>query len=69
MDTLYHRVEEALNGGNVEIVEITSDQTLKIELKGACKTCNMSRMTIKSGIEETVKRAVPEIKQIVAVDQ
>lgn len=77
MDTLYRRVEDALDtirpyleadGGNVEIVEITSDQTLRIELKGACKTCNMSHMTMKSGIEETIKRAVPEIKNIVSVN-
>lgn len=77
MDTLYRKVEEALDtirpyleadGGNVEIVEITDDQTLKIELKGACKTCNMSHMTMRSGIEETVRRAVPEIKQIIAIN-
>jgi Fe-S cluster biogenesis protein NfuA len=78
MDTLHHRVEAALDsirpyleadGGNVEVVEITSDKTLKIELKGACKTCNMSHMTMKSGIEETIKRAVPEITQIISVSQ
>ncbi|WP_317899538.1 NifU family protein [Aurantibacillus circumpalustris] len=77
MDALYRKVEEALDtirpyleadGGNVEIVEITSDQTLHIELKGACKTCNMSHMTMKSGIEETIKRAVPEIKNIISVN-
>lgn len=77
MDTLYQKVEDALDtirpyleadGGNVEIVEITSEQILKIELKGACKTCNMSHMTMKSGIEETIKRAVPEIKSIISVN-
>lgn len=78
METLYRRVEEALDtirpyleadGGNVEIVEITEDHTLKIELIGACKTCNMSQMTMKSGIEETIKRAVPEIKQVISMNQ
>jgi Fe-S cluster biogenesis protein NfuA len=77
MDTLYRKVEEALDtirpyleadGGNVEIVEITSDQTLRIELKGTCKTCNMSHMTMKSGIEETIKNAVPEIRHIISVN-
>lgn len=76
-DTLHKRVEEALDsirpyleadGGNVEVIEITDDQTLKIELKGACKTCNMSHMTMKAGIEETIKRAVPEIKSVVSVN-
>lgn len=77
MDTIYRKVEEALDtirpyleadGGNVEIIEITNNQTLKIELKGACKTCNMSHMTMKSGIEETIKRAVPEIKEVISVN-
>jgi Fe-S cluster biogenesis protein NfuA len=78
MDALYRKVEEALNtirpyleadGGNVDVVEITDDHTLKLELTGACKTCNMSHMTMKSGIEETIKRAVPEIKNIISVNQ
>jgi Fe-S cluster biogenesis protein NfuA len=78
MDTLYRRVEDALDsirpylaadGGNVEVVEITADQTLKIELKGTCKTCTMSHMTMRSGIEETIRRAVPEIKKIIPVNQ
>lgn len=77
MDTLHQKVEEALDtirpyleadGGNVEVVEITDDQTLKIELKGACKTCTMSHMTMRSGIEETIRRAVPEIKTIISVN-
>lgn len=77
METLYNKVQQALDsirpyleadGGNVEVVEITADQTLKLELKGACKTCNMSQMTMKSGIEETIRRAVPEIKQIISVN-
>jgi Fe-S cluster biogenesis protein NfuA len=77
MESLHKRVEEALNtirpyleadGGNVEIIEITDEQVLKLELIGACKNCNMSHMTMKSGIEETIKRAVPEIKEIIAVN-
>jgi Fe-S cluster biogenesis protein NfuA len=78
MDTLHQKVEEALDtirpyleadGGNVSVVEITSDQILKLELTGACKTCNMSHMTMKAGIEETIKRAVPEIKEIQSVNR
>lgn len=77
MDPLHRRVEDALDtirpyleadGGNVEIIEITGGQTLRIELKGACKTCNMSHMTMRSGIEETIRRAVPEIKEIISVN-
>jgi Fe-S cluster biogenesis protein NfuA len=77
MDTLYRRVQDALDtirpyleadGGDVDIVEITEDHTLRIELKGACKTCTMSHMTMKAGIEETIRRAVPEIKHIISVN-
>lgn len=77
-ETIYQKVEQALDsirpyleadGGNVEVVEITEDQVLKLELLGACKTCNMSVMTMRAGIEETIRRAVPEIKQIVAVNR
>jgi Fe-S cluster biogenesis protein NfuA len=77
MDALHRKVEEALDtirpyleadGGNVEVVEITEGSILKLELKGACKTCNMSHMTMKAGIEETIRRAVPEIKEIISVN-
>jgi Fe-S cluster biogenesis protein NfuA len=77
MDALQQKVEDALNtirpyleadGGDVEVVEITEDQTLKLQLTGACRTCHMSHMTMKSGIEETIRRAVPEIKQIISVN-
>jgi Fe-S cluster biogenesis protein NfuA len=76
MNPLYQKVEDALDtirpylqadGGNVEVVEITADQTLRIELKGACRNCSMSHMTMRSGIEETIRRAVPEIRIIESV--
>ncbi|MBP7809348.1 MAG: NifU family protein [Bacteroidia bacterium] len=76
MHELHQRVEEALqtirpyleaDGGDVEIIEITSDNIVKLELKGACKTCNMSHMTMRAGIEETIKKSVPEIRGIESV--
>ena len=71
------KIEEALNsirpyleadGGNVELLEITEDFVVKVELKGACKSCSMSTMTMKAGIEETIKRAVPQIIRVDAVN-
>ena len=71
------KIEEALNsirpyleadGGNVELLEITEDFVVKVELKGACKSCSMSAMTMKAGIEETIKRAVPQIIRVDAVN-
>lgn len=77
MSDLEKRVEEALeqirpylqaDGGNVSLVEITEDKIVKLELLGACKSCSMSMMTLKAGIEETIKRSVPEIIAVEAVN-
>jgi Fe-S cluster biogenesis protein NfuA len=71
------KVEDALeqirpylqaDGGNVSLIEITDENVVKLELLGACKSCSMSMMTLKAGIEETVKRAVPEIKSVEAIN-
>lgn len=58
----------AKDGGNVEIVEITTDNILKVKLLGACQTCPQSFMTLKAGIEDAVKSAVPEIVAVEAVN-
>jgi Fe-S cluster biogenesis protein NfuA len=77
MNDLIKRVEEALDqvrpylqadGGNVSLLEITGDYVVKLELHGACKSCSMSMMTLKAGIEESIKRSVPEIKAVEAVN-
>ena len=77
MSSLHQKVEEALDtirpyleadGGDVEVVEITEENTLKLQLKVACRTCSMSHMTMRSGIEETIRRAVPEIRQIISLN-
>jgi Fe-S cluster biogenesis protein NfuA len=77
MSDLSKRVEEALDqirpylqadGGNVSLVEITEDFIVKVELLGACKSCSMSMMTMKAGIEESIKRAIPEIKGVESVN-
>jgi Fe-S cluster biogenesis protein NfuA len=74
---LRNKVEEALNsirpyleadGGNVELIDISVDNVVHVELIGACKTCSMSMMTMKAGIEETIKRSVPEIKSVISVN-
>lgn len=71
------RVEGALDqirpyleadGGNVRVLGITEDMVLKLELLGACGSCPMSAMTLKAGVEQSVLRAVPEIKSVEAVN-
>jgi Fe-S cluster biogenesis protein NfuA len=56
------------DGGNVRILELTNDHVLKLEFMGACGSCPMSTMTFKAGVEEAIKRAVPEIKSIEVVN-
>ena len=74
---LLARVEKSLDtmrpylsddGGNVEVVEITDELIVKLKLVGACSTCPQSFMTMKAGIEEAVRRAVPEIKGVIAIN-
>ena len=55
------------DGGNVELVEVTSDGVVKVRLTGACGGCPMSQMTLKMGIEKTIKKEVPGIKEVIAV--
>lgn len=56
------------DGGNVKVLEITEDMVVKLELLGACGLCPMSTMTLKAGVEEAIKRAVPEIKSVDAIN-
>lgn len=56
------------DGGNVKIHELTSDNILKLEFVGACGSCPMSSMTFKAGVEEAIKKAVPEILKIEVIN-
>jgi Fe-S cluster biogenesis protein NfuA len=56
------------DGGDIELIEITDDLTVKVKLLGACKSCSMSAMTLKGGVEETIKRVVPELKGVFAIE-
>jgi Fe-S cluster biogenesis protein NfuA len=74
-ETMKERIEAALgkirpflqrDGGDVELVEV-EDGVVKVKLKGACGSCPMSMMTLKMGVERTLKEEVPEIKEVVAI--
>ena len=76
-EELFKKVDIALNtirphlavdGGNVEIVDVTDDYKVKLKWLGACESCSMSAMTMKAGIEHTIKSQVPEIIGIEAVN-
>ena len=74
---LWQKVDESLNsvrpylqrdGGDVRIVDITDENIVMVQLTGACETCPQSFMTMKTGIEETVKKDVPQIKAVQAIE-
>lgn len=77
MMDLLQKVESALDsirpyleadGGNVSVEEITPENIVKLKLLGACGSCPMSIMTLKAGIEQAIKKAVPEIEGVEAVN-
>lgn len=51
------------DGGDISIIEITTDEVI-IQFEGACQNCNINQMTLKNGVEETIKRYAPEIKKV-----
>ncbi|MCX7661716.1 MAG: NifU family protein [Candidatus Omnitrophica bacterium] len=54
-------------GGDIELVSIEEDGTVKVRLKGACGMCPMSSMTLSLGIERAIKKEVPEVKKVISV--
>ena len=56
------------DGGDMEFVEITENFDLYVRLTGACGDCSMSAMTLKGGLEESLKIIAPEIRSIKAID-
>jgi len=55
------------DGGDLALSEITDDMVVKVKLVGACGSCPMRTMTLKAGVENTLKRQVPEVKSVEAV--
>lgn len=55
------------DGGDISLVEVTDDNIVKVKLHGACHGCSISHITMKAGVEEAIKNAVPEIKTVEAV--
>jgi Fe-S cluster biogenesis protein NfuA len=55
------------HGGDVELVGIDEDNTVRVRLQGACQGCPGAAMTMKMGIERILKEKVPEVKEVVAI--
>jgi len=73
LDEIIQRVESALDnirpylvadGGNVRVIDLSKDLVVRLEFVGNCGNCPMSSMTFKAGVEEAIRKSVPEIKGI-----
>lgn len=76
MNNIQERVKKALNrvrpylqsdGGDIDLVEVTNDFTVKVKLKGACHGCPYSMQTLKAGVEQAIMHEVPEIQRVISV--
>jgi Fe-S cluster biogenesis protein NfuA len=56
------------DGGDISLVDVTEDLTVRVELHGACGSCPYSLMTLKNGVEQAIRKEVPQIKEVVAVN-
>jgi len=66
LDTI--RPHLAVDGGNIEVVDITEDLQVQIKWLGNCESCSMSAMTMRAGIEQTIKSKIPEINGVMAIN-
>jgi len=76
-EELRSNVEKALDeirpflesdGGNISLIGIEDDKLVKIQLEGACVDCNVNQMTLKSGVEMTIKKYAPQIEQVINIE-
>lgn len=56
------------DGGNIEFVELTDEMVVKVQLLGACGSCPFSIQTLKNGVEQAIKKQVPEIKEVISIN-
>jgi Fe-S cluster biogenesis protein NfuA len=57
------------DGGDITLISVDDDYTVKVRLEGACRGCPMSAMTLQMGVERVIRQAVPEIKGVVNVPE
>ena len=58
----------ASDGGDISLVAIENDKKVKVKLHGACASCTVNQMTLKSGVEMTIKKYAPQIEEVVSVE-
>jgi Fe-S cluster biogenesis protein NfuA len=76
-EELRKNVEKALDeirpflqsdGGDISLVSIENNNSVKVRLEGNCVGCSVNQMTLKSGVEMTIKKHVPQIEEVINVD-
>ncbi len=56
------------DGGNISLISIEDDKFVRVQLEGACTSCTVNQMTLKSGVEMTIKKYVPQIEKVINVE-
>lgn len=56
------------DGGNISLVSVDGDNAVTVRLEGNCVSCNVNQMTLKNGVEMTIKRYVPQIEKVINID-
>lgn len=76
-EEIRYNVEKALDeirpylqtdGGDISLLSIEDDKLVKVKLEGACVGCSVNQMTLKSGVEMTIKKYAPQIEQVVNIE-
>ena len=58
----------ASDGGDISLVSIEKDSLVKVQLHGACVSCTVNQMTLKTGVEMTIKKYAPQIEKVISVE-
>ncbi|WP_281543347.1 NifU family protein [Maribacter aestuarii] len=75
-DELRMNVEKALeeirpflqsDGGDITLISIDNENSVKVRLEGACVGCTVNQMTLKSGVEMTIKKYAPQIEEVINI--
>ena len=56
------------DGGDISLLSIEDDKFVKVQLEGACISCTVNQMTLKSGVEMTIKKYAPQIEKVINVE-
>lgn len=56
------------DGGDISLISIDDDKFVKVQLEGACTSCTVNQMTLKTGVELTIKKYVPQIESVISIE-